>query len=185
MNPKGTTRASTPRGPGPSTATTPRHPLHGRGPSRASSVNPPRFEATNPIGAWAQVHTADELTDLLARIVHPILVAFEGRQCAHCRAQRAVLSLAWHQLAWQVTILRVDGRRLPHVAEQFRINGYPTLLVFSRGEVIDRLPGRRDARNLIHRLSRLNQPEGWDRAGGAPTPLRPYGATRDASAVPR
>ena len=152
--------------------------------NRHVRVNDPAEVApTNTMGAWAQVHTADELTDLLGSIVHPVLVSFEDRQCHHCRAQRALLSLTWHQLGWQVTTLRVDGGRLTHVAERFKILGIPTLLVFSRGEVIDRLPGRRDAGSLIRRLSRLTGPDGADLAGDASRRLRPHEASRDASAV--
>ena len=122
-------------------------------------------------------------SDLLESIVHPILVAFEDRERHHGRAQRAPLSLTWHQRGWQVTTLRVDGSRLTHVGELFKILGYPTLLVFSRGEVIDRLPGRRDAHSLIRRLSRLTGPDGADLAGDASRRLRPHEASRDASAV--
>lgn len=138
---------------------------------------------TNTMGAWAEVHTADELTDLLERIVHPFLFAFEDRQCHHFRAQRALRSLPWHQLGWQVTTLRGDGSRLTHVAERFEILGYPTLLVFSRGEVVDLLPGRRDAHSLIRRLSRLTGPDRADLAGDAWGRLRPHEASRDASAI--
>lgn len=107
---------------------------------------------------WGETRSADELAHLLSQTAHPVVVAFEDQDCNHCRAQRAMLSLAWDQLSWQVTTLRVDGLRLPEVADHYRVLGYPTLLVFSAGQVVDRLPGRRDARNVIDRLSRLTRP---------------------------
>ena len=184
MNPEGTTRASIPTqthsdlcgGAAP-------EPAPWRGNRHIRVSDPAEVAPTNTMGAWAEVYTADELTDLLQSIVHPILVAFEDRQRHHCRAQRALLSLTWHQLGWPVTTLRADGGRLTRVAERFKILGYPTLLVFPRGEVIDRLPGRRDAHSLIRRLRRLTGPDGADLAGDASGRLRPHEASRDASAV--
>jgi thioredoxin-like negative regulator of GroEL len=117
---------------------------------------------------WVETRSADELADLLYQTAHPIVVAFEDRDCNHCRAQRAMLSLTWDQLSWQVTTLRVDGRRLPEVADHYRILGYPTLLVFSAGQVVDRLPGRRDARSVIDRLSRLTRPTHVGKDNSAP-----------------
>lgn len=108
--------------------------------------------------SWEDVRSADEFTDLLSQIAHPIVVAFEDQDCDHCRAQRAMLSMVWHQLSWSVTTLRVDCRRLPQLADRYRVLGYPTLLVFSAGQVVDRLPGRRDARSITDRLSRLTRP---------------------------
>lgn len=184
MNPEGTTRTSIPTQTCSTCCSTAPAPAPWRENRRNRVSEPAEVEPTNMMGAWAEVHTADELTDLLGSIVHPILVAFEDRQCHHCRAQRALLSLTWHQLGWQVTTLRVDGSRLTHVAERFKILGYPTLLVFARGEVIDRLPGRRDAHSLIRRLSRLTGTDGVDLlAGDASRRLRPHEASRDASAV--
>ncbi len=183
MNPEGTTRTSIPT----QTCSTRCSAAPALAPWRENRRNqvsePAEVEPTNMMGAWAEVHTADELTDLLESIVHPILVSFEYRQCHQCRVQRASLSLAWHQLGWQVATLRVDGNRLTHVAERFKILGYPTLLVFSRGAVIDRLPGRRDAHGLIRRLLRLTGPDGAALAGDASRRLRPHEASTDASAV--
>lgn len=169
-------------------------PAHGRESQPTSGwqgIEPPTVggpverEARFGDNSWADVRSAEELTDLLFRIAHPIVVAFEDRDCTHCRAQRTMLSLAWHQLTWQVSTLRVDGRRLPHVADRHRIFGYPTLLVFSAGQIVDRLPGRRDAWSIIDRLSRLTCPTGARENSGAPAGLRPTEATTDASKVAR
>lgn len=117
---------------------------------------------------WVEARSANELAHLLSQTVHPVVVAFEDQDCDHCRAQRAMLSLAWDQLLWQVTTLRVDGRRLPEVANHYRILGYPTLLVFSAGQVVDRLPGRRDARSVINRLSQLTRTTHVGETSGGP-----------------
>lgn len=161
--------------------TTPDWPRHSHGIAPATVGDHVERAARLGDNSWPDVRSAEELADLLFRIAHPVVVAFEDRDCTHCRAQRAMLSLAWHQLAWQVSTLRVDGRRLPHLADRYRILGYPTLLVFTAGHVVDRLPGRRDAGSIIDRLSRLTGPIGARENSGAPAGLRPSEATTDAS----
>ena len=183
MNLESTTRTSIPTQTHSDCCGAAPEPAPWRGNRHIRVSDPAEVAPTNTMGAWAEVPTADELTDLLESIVQPILVAFEGHECHHCRAQRALLGLTWHQLGWRVTTLRVDGGRLTHVGERFKILGFPTLLVFSRGEVIDRLPGRRDAHSLFRRLSRVTGPDGADLAGDASGRLRPHEASRDASAV--
>lgn len=131
--------------------------------ARGGEERPGRVE--QPVGretrirdrSWEEVRSAGELADLVSRHTHPIVVAFEDQDCHHCRAQRAMLSIAWDQCSWRVTTRRVDGRQLPQVADHYRITGYPTLLVFSAGQVVERLPGRRDAQTIIRRLAELTQ----------------------------
>lgn len=163
------------------------HAREGQSVSGRHEVGPPT--ADEPVernvrlgdSSWPDVHSAAALTDLLFRIAHPVVVAFEDRDCTHCRAQRAMLSLAWHQLDWQVSTLRVDGRRLPDVSDRYRILGYPTLLVFTAGQVVDRLPGRRDPRSIMDRLSRLAGRSGMEEISRDRATLQPTEAATGVS----
>lgn len=95
---------------------------------------------------WAHIDDEQDPEVLLAAY-RPVVLAFEGGDCGHCRDQRALLSLAWRQLGWRLTARRVDVGRMPALAEQHHILGYPTLLVFSAGRVVARAPGRVAPRN--------------------------------------
>ncbi|WP_373286518.1 thioredoxin family protein [Nocardioides deserti] len=84
-----------------------------------------------------------------------MVVAFEDHQCGHCRSYRHVLQIAWRQLGWAVDTARVDASELPCVADRFQIVGFPTLLVFSRGDVILRSAGIRAPRDFTTRMASL------------------------------
>jgi thioredoxin-like negative regulator of GroEL len=115
--------------------------------------------------AWHDIADRCEFDALVLRAEHPlVVVAFEDRDCGHCRAHRQLLSLAWRQLGLQLTTLRVDAGRLSVLAQQYRILGYPTLLVFTAGEVVERYPGRRAPKHLTARLTRLSGTHGTERA---------------------
>ncbi len=105
--------------------------------------------------AWSEIVDHNDFEARVLRATQPVVVAFEDRECGHCRAQRGLLTLAWRQLGWQLHTRRVDAGRLPVLADQYRILGYPTLLVFLDGDVVDRVPGRRAPDELTARLAEL------------------------------
>lgn len=85
----------------------------------------------------------------------PVVVAFEPDRCGACRDSRALLTLLWRQLGWPVRAARVLADRTPQLAEHYRIGAYPTLAVFWRGELVDRLPGPRHPDVVNRRLAAL------------------------------
>lgn len=82
-------------------------------------------------------------------------MAFEPELCGSCRDSRALLTLLWRQLDWPVHRARVLADRTPQLPERYRIGAYPTLAVFWRGELIDRLPGPRHPDSVNRRLAAL------------------------------
>lgn len=107
---------------------------------------------------WADVADEEAFRRLVLSAGHPAVVAFETGSCGHCRDSRALLTLAWRHLDWPVVTARVDAARLPGLADRYRIVGYPTIVVFFHGHVVDRLPGRRDPHAVTRRLAHLAQP---------------------------
>lgn len=88
----------------------------------------------------------------------PVVVAFEPDPCRACRDQRTLLSLLWRQLGWSVGAGRVLTDRTPQLGERYGIAFYPTLAVFWRGELVDRLPGPRHPDGVNRRLAALLHP---------------------------
>lgn len=132
-----------------------------------SAASGPASDPTEPPPATATMATPapmvpwraiSDLCDFEAHVLHtqaPTVVAFEDRDCDHCRAQRHLLTLAWGQLGWRLATCRVDARRLPVLAEHYRILGCPTLLVFAGGDLVARIPGRQAPSSLTERLAGL------------------------------
>lgn len=104
---------------------------------------------------WMDIGDEEAFARLVLHASTPVVVAFETDDCDHCRQQRALLALAWRQLGWTATTVRVDANRLPQLAERHRIAGYPTITVFADGRLIERFPGRRDPQALTRRFTRL------------------------------
>ncbi len=134
-----------------------------------------RSASSPPTTPWVEIQDPRQLDDLITRVMHPVVVAFEDSDCGHCRAHRAMLNLAWRQLGWRLSTALVDGRRLPELAEHHKILGYPTLLVFSGGRLVERISGRGDARSVLRRLERLHGLTSLDGPSPPPAPTAPVG----------
>ncbi|WP_166509667.1 co-chaperone YbbN [Blastococcus sp. TF02-8] len=104
---------------------------------------------------WSEILDQDAFDRRVLQAPVPVIVAFETDDCEHCRQQRSLLALAWRQLGWTATTLRVNAVRLPQPAEAYRIAGYPTIAVFDAGRLVERFPGRRDPAALTRRLTDL------------------------------
>jgi thioredoxin 1 len=69
------------------------------------------------------------------------VVEFMSYGCAHCRVLEPVLQQVAQKLASQVTLLRVNIAIAEDLAEAYRIEGTPTLLLFRDGQQVGRIEG--------------------------------------------
>lgn len=105
---------------------------------------------------WPVVEGDQAFSDAVLTVQdRPVVVAFEPDDCGSCRDQRALRSLLWRQLGWPVVPARVLADRTPHIPQRYRVVVYPTLGLFWRGELVDRLPGPRHPDSVNRRLAAL------------------------------
>ena len=85
----------------------------------------------------------------------PVLVDFFAEWCGPCKMMQPILEDTSRQLGGKVKILKVDVDRNPLAASKFQVRGVPTLILFSKGEVIWRQSGVVPAQQLIQLIENI------------------------------
>jgi thioredoxin len=91
--------------------------------------------------------------DMLAQSETPVLVDMYAKWCGPCQLLGPVLEDIKASFGEKLTVVKVDTDKYPQLASRFNVAGLPTLLLFKKGEIVDRLEGLPQKDQLIQRLS--------------------------------
>ncbi|CAI5465263.1 unnamed protein product [Closterium sp. Yama58-4] len=82
-----------------------------------------------------------------------VLVDFYATWCGPCQIVAKTLEQVSAQVGDSVKIVKVDTEKYPKLASRYGIQGLPTLMLFRKGQVIDRVEGALSAQDLIMRMN--------------------------------
>jgi thioredoxin 1 len=71
----------------------------------------------------------------------PVLVDFYADWCGPCKAMSPIIQQVASENAGKVKVIKIDVDKNQAVAQQFRVQGIPTLILFQEGKVLWRQSG--------------------------------------------
>ena len=90
--------------------------------------------------------------DIIASDI-PVLVDFSAEWCGPCKAMAPILREVAGKVGDKARIVKIDVDRNPAVAERFKVQAVPTLIVFQNGQVKWRQAGMQSAQQLTNVLN--------------------------------
>ncbi|ACK65199.1 thioredoxin [Rippkaea orientalis PCC 8801] len=85
----------------------------------------------------------------------PVLVDFYATWCGPCQMMSPILEQVGAHLRGRLQVIKVDTDKYPGIASKYGIQALPTLVLFKKGQPIDRIEGAMQAPQLIYHLQTL------------------------------
>ena len=106
-------------------------------------------EEPNPQGRSAgrieQVATGEQLRTRLQQADKPVLVDFYATWCSPCKILAPIIESLAGEYEGRAEFVKIDGDRAAETLPAYNIRAYPTVVVFSNGEPVERLVGLYEA----------------------------------------
>lgn len=111
--------------------------------------------------------TQSEFEAYIAASPVPVVVDVWAPWCLPCRMTKPLLEDLAHTYEGKVAFLAINADESPEIARAFNVMAIPTLLIFERGELTQRLVGAQSPGTYAALFARL---AGEPQTGDTPTP---------------
>lgn len=90
--------------------------------------------------------------DLIGGAQEPILVDFYADWCGPCQMMSKILTQVGAEMKGEIKVVKIDTEKYPQIASEHQIHALPTLVLFNKGQSIDRIEGVLTADQLMSRV---------------------------------
>lgn len=98
--------------------------------------------------------TDTTFTDEVYNSDKPVLVDFWAKWCAPCRMMAPVLEDFAEEYSEKIKVVKLDVDENPMIASTYRIMSIPTMGIFIKGQLVDKVVGFMPKEQLVARLSK-------------------------------
>ncbi|HOP85525.1 MAG TPA: thioredoxin [Syntrophorhabdaceae bacterium] len=106
------------------------------------------------MGSAKAVNDGNFLSEVLESST-PVLVDFWASWCGPCQMMGPVVDEVASQYEGKVKVLKLNVDENPQTSAKYGIRGIPTLILFNKGEVVDRLIGAQPKSSVEELLKKV------------------------------
>jgi thioredoxin 1 len=106
-------------------------------------------------GAHTLTFTDDNFEEDVLQSEQPVLVDFWAEWCGPCKALSPTIDELAEEYAGKIRIGKLDTDANRDASVRFQVSAIPTLILFRRGEVVERLLGLQSKTKLKNSLDAL------------------------------
>jgi thioredoxin 1 len=82
----------------------------------------------------------------------PVLVDFFAEWCGPCKMMPPILKEVKDKLGDNVRVIKIDVDKNPQVAQQYRVQAVPTMIIFKSGKILWRNAGVTPVQQIMSQL---------------------------------